>query len=45
LEEVAAILTGEDTNLNNIEALKSAGITTDIIEDILEANPELAGNT
>lgn len=45
LEEVAAILTGEDTNANNIEALKTAGITTDIIEDILEANPELAGNT
>jgi hypothetical protein len=44
LEEVAAILTGEDTNMNNIEALKTAGITTDIIEDILEANPELAGN-
>lgn len=43
LEEIATIMLGEDDNPNDIEALRSAGITDDVIEDIIDANPEQAG--
>ena len=43
LEEIATIMLGEDNNPNDIEALRSAGITDDVIEDIIDANPEQAG--
>jgi len=39
LEEIANIMLGEDDNPNDIEALRSAGITDDVIEDIIDANP------
>jgi len=42
LEAVTAILSGEDSDPNAIESLKSYGVTSEIIEDIIEANPEKA---
>ena len=44
LEEVAGVISGENEDPNSVEAVKVAGITYDIIVDIIEANPEKAGN-
>ena len=41
--EITDILTGEVDDPNKVAALQGAGITSDIIEDLVEANPDKAG--